>query len=81
MSVRKIITASLEGMRVSVDEKECELQEYDFVANSWVTKDAAQRPLGAERARDGRPDATILMGLLQSSFLRRRQRQNDGCGT
>jgi hypothetical protein len=50
MSERKIITASLEGMRVLVDEKRCELQEYDFAANQWLLKDASSWPLTRERA-------------------------------
>jgi hypothetical protein len=39
MPQQKIITASLEGMRVLVDEKQCELQEYDFSSNQWSSKD------------------------------------------
>ncbi len=45
MSEQKIITASLEGMRVLVDEKQCELQEYNFVSNRWFPKDTAPWPL------------------------------------
>lgn len=45
MSRQKIITASLEGMRVLVDEKQCELQEYNFAANEWLSKDASPWPL------------------------------------
>jgi hypothetical protein len=45
MSGRKIITASLEGMRVLADEKGCELQEYDFVANRWLSKDQSLWPV------------------------------------
>ena len=33
MTEPKIITASLEGMRVLADEKQCELQEYNFSVN------------------------------------------------
>jgi hypothetical protein len=45
MSEQKIITASLEGMRVIVGEKQCELQEYNFVSNQWFSKDRAPLPL------------------------------------
>ena len=50
MSGQKIITASLEGMRVLVDENRCELQEYDFGANRWLSKDDAPWPLPRGRA-------------------------------
>jgi hypothetical protein len=46
----KIITASLEGMRVLVDEKQCELQEYNFATNQWISKDASPWPLPRGRA-------------------------------
>jgi len=52
MSGHKIITASLEGQRVLVDEKQCELQEYDFVANRWFSKDASPWPLMRSLADD-----------------------------
>jgi len=52
MPEQKIITASLEGMRVLVDEKQCELQEYDFVANRWHPKDVSPWPLPRERANE-----------------------------
>jgi hypothetical protein len=45
MSGQAIITASLEGMRVLVDEKRFELQEYDFTVNGWFSKDTAAWPL------------------------------------
>jgi hypothetical protein len=35
MSERNIVTASLEGMHIVVDNNSCELQEYDFVAEKW----------------------------------------------
>ena len=41
MPDQKTITASLEGMRVIVDGKRCELQEYNFTDNRWVPKDEA----------------------------------------
>jgi hypothetical protein len=52
MSVQRIITASLEGMRVLVDEKQCELQEYDFAANRWLPKDNSPWPLAPSLADD-----------------------------
>ena len=45
MTGRKVITASLEGMRVLVDEKRCELEEYNFSLDQWIPKDAAPWPL------------------------------------
>ena len=45
MSKQTIITASLEGMRVLIDEKRCQLQEFDFVANRWLPKETSPRPL------------------------------------
>jgi hypothetical protein len=45
MSNQKIITASLEGMRVIVGGKRCELQEYNFTDNRWVPKDEASWPM------------------------------------
>lgn len=50
MSGLKIVTASLEGMRVLVDEKQCELQEYDFAVNRWLSKDVSPWPLSRGRA-------------------------------
>ena len=50
MSEPKIITASLEGMRVLADEKQCELQEYNFSVNQWFPKDVASWPLTRGRA-------------------------------
>jgi hypothetical protein len=50
MAEPKIITASLEGMRVLVDEKRCELQEYDFSANRWLPKYESPWPLARARA-------------------------------
>jgi hypothetical protein len=45
MTESKIITASLEGMRVLIEEKGCQLQEYNFVVNQWFLKDEAAWPL------------------------------------
>jgi hypothetical protein len=41
----KVITASLEGMRVLVDEKQCELQEYNFRSDKWQSKEILSWPL------------------------------------
>ena len=46
----RIIAASPDGMRVLVDEKRCELQEYDFAANRWLRKDGDAWPLTRARA-------------------------------
>jgi hypothetical protein len=45
MSVQTIVTASLEGMRVVVGGKRCELHEYDFRDNRWLPKYEALWPL------------------------------------
>ena len=45
MTGRKIITASLEGVRVLVDEKQCELQEYNFVLDQWCPKETLPWPV------------------------------------
>lgn len=50
MTEPRIITASLEGMRVVIEDNRCELQEYDFVANRWFSKDASPWPLTRARA-------------------------------
>jgi hypothetical protein len=47
---QKIITASLEGMRVLTDEKLCELQEYNFASNQWFSKNTAPWPLTSSLA-------------------------------
>ncbi len=52
MSEQKIITASLEGMRVLTDEKQCELGEYDFALKRWCPKDTSDRPLTRDRANE-----------------------------
>jgi len=52
MSEPKIITASLEGMRVLADEKQCELQEYNFSVNQWFSKDVAPWPLTQRHAEE-----------------------------
>jgi hypothetical protein len=48
----RIITASLEGRRVVVDEKQCELQVYDFVSDQWLPKDDSPWPLAIGRAKE-----------------------------
>jgi hypothetical protein len=50
MPESRIITASLEGMRVVVDERQCELQVYDFASNEWLPKDVSGWPLPSDRA-------------------------------
>ncbi len=50
MAEPKIVTASLEGMRVLIGEKQCELQEYDFAVNRWLPKDVSPWPLPRARA-------------------------------
>jgi hypothetical protein len=50
MTARKTITASLEGARIIVDEKLCQLQEYNFLEKCWSPKDEAMRPLPRARA-------------------------------
>jgi hypothetical protein len=52
MTTQKIITASLEGSRIVVDEKFCELQEYNFVQNRWYAKDEALLPLPHARVEE-----------------------------
>jgi len=52
MTGRKIITASLEGMRVLADEKQCELQEYNFASNEWCSKEILPWPLPRAVAED-----------------------------
>jgi hypothetical protein len=52
MSGPKIITASLEGARVLVDEKQCELQEYNFTSDRWCSKDVSPWPLPRELANE-----------------------------
>jgi hypothetical protein len=41
----KTVTASLEGMRIVVDDTKCALEQYDFVIDRWFPKDAAEWPL------------------------------------
>lgn len=52
MSEQRIITASLEGMRVVVDGRRCELHEYHFLDNRWLPKDQAPWPLTRDRAQE-----------------------------
>jgi hypothetical protein len=40
----------LTGLRVVIEDKRCELQEYDFVANRWFSKDESPWPLTRARA-------------------------------
>jgi len=50
MTGSKTITASLEGVQIIVDERLCQLQEYNFVQNRWCPKDEGMRPLPRARA-------------------------------
>jgi hypothetical protein len=50
MAGQKTITASLEGMRALADEKQCELQEYNFVTEEWLSKDRSSWPLSRSLA-------------------------------
>jgi hypothetical protein len=50
MTGSKTITASLEGVQIIVDERLCQLQEYNFVQNRWFPKDEGMRPLPRARA-------------------------------
>jgi len=52
MPEQRIVTASLEGMRVVVNDSQCELHEYDFVVNRWSVKDEARRPLARRQAEE-----------------------------
>ncbi len=52
MTQNKIITASLEGARIIVDDKFCQLQEYNFVQNEWYAADEAMWPLPRARAEE-----------------------------
>ena len=50
MTNTKTIIASLEGAQIIVDEKLCQLQEYNFVENHWYFKEECPRPLSRARA-------------------------------
>ena len=50
MTQSKVITASLEGARIIIDDKFCQLQEYSFVQNHWYATDEAMWPLQRPRA-------------------------------
>lgn len=52
MTQNKIITASLEGARIIVDDKFCQLQEYNFVQNDWNATNEAMWPLPRARAEE-----------------------------
>ena len=43
--MQKIVTASLEGMRVVVDANCCRLEEYDFSVNQFQVVEEADWPL------------------------------------
>ena len=44
------VVASLEGMRVVVNDGWCDLQEYNFVTDCWVPKARAWWPMVREEA-------------------------------
>jgi hypothetical protein len=44
------VVASLEGMRVVVNDGACELHEYNFVTDCWVPKARSQWPMEREEA-------------------------------
>ena len=46
-----IVTATLEGMRVSVEERICRLEEYHFVTNQFNLVEEAAWPMPAHRVR------------------------------
>lgn len=46
------VTASLEGMRVVVEDSICRLDEYDFVENAYFEKDSQPWPLSATAASE-----------------------------
>jgi hypothetical protein len=52
MSNSKTITASLEGAQITVDEKLCQLQVYNFVENRWYPNSEAIWPLPRARAEE-----------------------------
>jgi hypothetical protein len=45
MTEPKIITASLEGMRIVIDKARCTLEEYDFSVNQWSFREHSPWPL------------------------------------
>jgi len=48
----KQVIASLEGMRIVVDDGWCELHEYDFSQDHWVPKDRHKWPLALDEAKE-----------------------------
>ena len=52
MTQNKMITASLEGARIIVNDKFCHLQKYNFVQNDWYATDEAMSPLPCGRAEE-----------------------------
>ena len=44
------VIASLEGMKVVVDEKQCVLQEFDFDVNFWRPVETSARPMSRSEA-------------------------------
>jgi len=63
------VIASLEGMLVVVKDGWCELQEYNFTADCWVSKACSQWPMEREEADSwlggwNAVDRFSAMGLL-----------------
>jgi hypothetical protein len=55
-AMKNEVIASLEGMKIVVDSKQCTLQEFDFDLNCWRTLETTTRPMSrtcAESWLDG----------------------------
>ena len=44
-SIKSEVTASLEGMKIVVDDAQCSLQEFNFDSNCWRIIDTATLPM------------------------------------
>ncbi len=69
MTDRKMITDSLAGARITLDNKLCQLQHYNFVENQWFPQDEATWPLQRARAEEwlsswNRADRFAAMNIL-----------------
>ena len=49
-ATRKVIEASLEGMKVAVSDGDCVLHEYNFETNTWHEVERRTWPVPVERA-------------------------------
>jgi hypothetical protein len=67
------VVASLEGMRVVVNDGWCELHEYNFVANCWVPKARRQWPMERDEAENGWKDGMPSTGSPRLIALSRQQ--------